>query len=254
MRRTAVRPAQVVGALGGALLLVGLGWSLAALGERSSTPLTFLLLAGAGLALAGTVWWVLDERRPRGLVVPEAARLRAPRWEPAVLAVGAATAAGGALASRPTLVAGAVLLAAALLGLAVRRRPLREEARLASQPEVKATAGADAIERPVVVAARRVQDFGTRHAVDGDAGVSGAVEHIARGATRLVLVGRDGALGDVVVSSPERAVAAAALAGLAVVGADERELADRMRTGPYLWRRMAGLQLESGPRGTARKR
>lgn len=98
---------------------------------------------------------------------------------------------------------------------------------------------------PAAVAARRVRAFGARHAVDGDAAVACALEHVGRGAVRLVLVARDGTLGDLVLRE-EHAARAAELAGADVGEATSRELARRIRTGPYEWVRAAGSQLGGG--------
>lgn len=103
-------------------------------------------------------------------------------------------------------------------------------------------------DRATAVAVRRVRTFGKRHAVDGDTTVRGAITHVGRGVTRLVLVGRDGALGDMVLRREGQAASVADLAGMTLLEPDARELGESMRTGPYVWRRMAGMQLGGGPR------
>jgi hypothetical protein len=61
---------------------------------------------------------------------------------------------------------------------------------------------------------------------------------------KLVLVGSDGAYGEVVVRGEDRARAAAALAGVGELHeATDAEVFRGLRTGPYEWRRMAGSQL-----------
>jgi hypothetical protein len=236
MRRTSSATSTVLallGGVGGAVLLAGVLRALTRLGDTSDATATTLLLVGTGLPLAAVLAWVVLERRPRGLVLePPAVSLPTPWWEPAVLTVAGADLAGGAAASRPALIIGAALAAVALLSLGVRRKP----------------GSTGPSERAAVVAARRIRDFGDRHAVGDEPTVTGTVEHVGRGATRIVLVGAGGAFGDLVVRSPQTAQRAAQLAGLRVVEAEDRDLGDRLRTGPYQWRRMAGIQLETAAR------
>ena len=210
------------------LLVVGACVAFAVRREDTSGDATVLLALGTLLAVAALASWAARERRAGGLQVPEGTALPTPAWEPPLLLVAAVDVVAGAYASLPMLVVGAVLAIVAAVGLGTRRTP--------------------DLDRTAVVAARRVRAFGARHAVDGDASVEGSVQHVGRGATRLVLVGRDGAFGDTVLRTPEAAEQAAGLSGMTVVDAQARELGDRLRTGPYAWRRMAGVQLERGSR------
>ncbi|MEW2549826.1 hypothetical protein AB0910_29355 [Streptomyces sp. NPDC047002] len=86
--------------------------------------------------------------------------------------------------------------------------------------------------------------FGARHG-----GAEGQLAYLGRRGTRIVLVGADGGWGDLVAPSDEVARSAAEQAGLALRESFEGELAAKVVTGPYEWRRMAGIQL--GGRGAA---
>jgi hypothetical protein len=222
------RAEQVLAAVGAVLLVVGACVAFAVRREDTSGGVTTLLVAGSVLTAGALALWVRDERHAGGLLVPEGSALPVPHWETPLLVVAAVDLVAGALASRPMIVLGAVLAAAAAVRLGTRRRTT--------------------LDRTAVVAARRVQAFGSRHAVDGEATVEGSVQHVGRGATRLVLVGRDGTFGDTVLRSSAAAEEAARLSGMTVLDAQARELGDRLQTGPYVWRRMAGTQLERAPR------
>ncbi|MDP9398674.1 MAG: hypothetical protein M3P96_13050 [Actinomycetota bacterium] len=228
-------------AVGAALLVVAV---LRAYGARAAAldpATTVLSTAGCLLCCGALLAAVVLERRPGGLSVPDGVRLPAPLWGPPLLLVGACLLVAGAYASPPFLVLGALLLVVAVVraGQELQAYLRRNEQR----PDGSAP------DRATVIAARRVVGFGHRHAVEGDASVSCAPEHVGRGTTRLVLVGRDGAFGDVVVNGPERADLAAALAGAHIEEQSSREFGARVRTGAYEWRRMAGQQLPSGRGG-----
>ncbi|MCA1218742.1 hypothetical protein [Streptomyces sp. 8L] len=92
--------------------------------------------------------------------------------------------------------------------------------------------------------AKQITAFGSRHG-----GAQGRLAHLGRLGTRIVLVGEDGRWGDLVAPSDAVARAAAEQAGLPVEDTFDGELAARVSTGPYEWKRMAGIQL--GGRGAA---
>ena len=100
-----------------------------------------------------------------------------------------------------------------------------------------ALSGSD--ERRAQRIAKHVRAFATAHGGSAD----GVVEHVGRISTRIVLVGADGEWGDQV--APNRAVAdrAVELSGITRHDEFDPEIGLRMRTGPYEWKRMAGLQL-----------
>ncbi|MFI6283803.1 hypothetical protein ACIBCM_03415 [Streptomyces sp. NPDC051018] len=77
-------------------------------------------------------------------------------------------------------------------------------------------------------------------------GAEGQLAYLGQMGTRIVLVGDDGAWGDLVAPTHEIAAAAAEKAGLALHESFDGDLAAKVRTGPYEWSRMAGIQL-GGP-------
>lgn len=64
--------------------------------------------------------------------------------------------------------------------------------------------------------------------------------------TRIVLVGEDGDWGDLVAPSYAVAESATQKAGITVHEDFDGEFAAKVRTGPYEWSRMAGIQV-GGP-------
>ncbi|MFE0046912.1 hypothetical protein [Streptomyces albireticuli] len=90
--------------------------------------------------------------------------------------------------------------------------------------------------------ARHVRAFAKSHGGTAE----GQLAHIARGTTRIALVGANGEWGVLVAPSMETARKAAEIAGLTLHDEFDGEFAAKVRTGPYEWTRMAGLQL-GGP-------
>ncbi|MEU1943237.1 hypothetical protein ABZ554_12510 [Streptomyces sp. NPDC020125] len=90
--------------------------------------------------------------------------------------------------------------------------------------------------------ARQITAFATGHGGSAE----GQIAHIGRGSVRIALVGADGEWGVLVAPSQESARRAAEIAGLTLQDAFDGELAAKVRTGPYEWARMAGIQL-GGP-------
>ncbi|WP_043263837.1 hypothetical protein [Streptomyces sp. CT34] len=74
----------------------------------------------------------------------------------------------------------------------------------------------------------------------------GQLAHIGRGRTRIALVGANGEWGTLVADSYDSAKGAAELAGITLQDDFDGELAAKVRTGPYEWSRMAGIQV-GGP-------
>ncbi|MFI6445216.1 hypothetical protein [Kitasatospora sp. NPDC050543] len=87
--------------------------------------------------------------------------------------------------------------------------------------------------------AKNLTGFAAQHGGSADA----VVEYVGRTATRIVLVGADGSWGDQVAPTYAVGRRAAELAGLKLHDSFEGELALRVRTGPYEWKRMAGIQI-----------
>ncbi|MGP2442035.1 hypothetical protein [Streptomyces sp. JW3] len=93
-------------------------------------------------------------------------------------------------------------------------------------------------ERVVARLAGRIAGFSTAHG-----GAEGQVAYLGQRGARIVLVGEDGEWGDVVAPSYEIAAQAVEKAGITVHESFDGEFAGKVRTGPYEWSRMAGIQL-----------
>ncbi|MEU1823965.1 MULTISPECIES: hypothetical protein [Streptomyces] len=91
--------------------------------------------------------------------------------------------------------------------------------------------------------AKQITAFAKSHGGSAE----GQLAHIARGSTRIALVGANGEWGNLVARDMETAREAARLAGITLHDDFDGELAAKVRTGPYEWSRMAGIQI-GGPR------
>jgi hypothetical protein len=82
----------------------------------------------------------------------------------------------------------------------------------------------------------------------GHGGAEACVEYVGARGSRIVLVGGDGAWGD--LFAPTHAAAEAAVEGAGVTRREgfDGEMAGRVVTGPYEWKRMAGIQIGGGTR------
>ena len=107
----------------------------------------------------------------------------------------------------------------------------------ASDIQPKAAAG----ERRVARLTRRLRGFAAAHGGTAE----GQIAYLGARGYRLVLVGADGGWGDAVAPERESLVRAAEAAGVTLHDTLDGDLAARLRTGPYEWRRMAGIQLGS---------
>ncbi|MCK8679035.1 hypothetical protein [Streptomyces lichenis] len=86
--------------------------------------------------------------------------------------------------------------------------------------------------------AKHIHAFAGKHG-----GAEGQLAHLGQMGTRIVLVGEDGSWGDLVAPSHAIAREAAEKAGLTLHDTFDGELAAKVRTGPYEWSRMAGIQV-----------
>lgn len=77
-------------------------------------------------------------------------------------------------------------------------------------------------------------------------GAEGQVAYIGHEGTRIVLVGDDGGWGDLVAPTHAIALSAVEKAGITVHEDFDGDFAAKVKTGPYEWSRMAGIQL-GGP-------
>ncbi|MCJ1680266.1 hypothetical protein MTF65_23580 [Streptomyces sp. APSN-46.1] len=110
------------------------------------------------------------------------------------------------------------------------------------------TAGAAAKkqDRKAAKLARQIGAFAKEHG-----GAEGQLAHMGQAGTRIVLVGTDGAWGDLVAPAYATAQLAAEKAGLTLHEEFDGEFAARVKTGPYEWTRMAGIQLGGTPNRAA---
>jgi hypothetical protein len=97
-------------------------------------------------------------------------------------------------------------------------------------------------ERRAARLAQQIGAFAKRH---GGA-AEGQLAYLGQAGTRIVLVAQDGDWGDLVAPSHDVALKAVEKAGITVHEAFDGEFAAKVRTGPYEWNRMAGIQL-GGP-------
>jgi hypothetical protein len=182
-----------LGALCGALLLLGLAIAYVTRDDASPVLALSVLLLGNVVLLVATAWAVRQERVAADLVLPEGAiELPDPAWWAPVAATAAVDLAAAPAASGWL---GLVGVGLASLGLVAAGRVL-----LAPRPFP---------DRTVVRAARRL-----RTVAGIAAPLRGALEPLGRSGVRVVAVGSDGRWTDVVLTTAERARAATALAGM----------------------------------------
>ncbi|TDU78847.1 hypothetical protein EDD91_5641 [Streptomyces sp. KS 21] len=93
-------------------------------------------------------------------------------------------------------------------------------------------------DRTAAKLAKQIGAFAKQHG-----GAEGQLAHIGQAGTRIVLVGTDGGWGDLVAPTYAVAQLAAEKAGLTLHDEFDGEFAARVKTGPYEWSRMAGIQL-----------
>ena len=93
-------------------------------------------------------------------------------------------------------------------------------------------------ERAAAKLARQISAFAQAHG-----GAEGQVAYIGERGARIVLVGADGGWGDLVARTTAIAEQAVEKSGITVHESFDGEFAAKVRTGPYEWKRMAGIQL-----------
>ncbi|GAA2081832.1 hypothetical protein GCM10009801_41130 [Streptomyces albiaxialis] len=94
-------------------------------------------------------------------------------------------------------------------------------------------------------AARLAKEIGAFVRAHGGS-AEGQIAYVGEKGFRVSLVGEDGGWGDLMAPSREIAEQALEQAGVTVKESFDGEMADRVRTGPYEWTRMAGVQI-GGP-------
>ena len=90
--------------------------------------------------------------------------------------------------------------------------------------------------------AKQITAFAAAHGGTAE----GQLAYVGEIGTRILLVAQDGAWGDLMAPSLQSAQQAVEQAGITVREQFDGEMAAQVRTGPYEWRRMAGLQLGGG--------
>ncbi|MET7686137.1 hypothetical protein [Streptomyces sp. NPDC005423] len=99
-------------------------------------------------------------------------------------------------------------------------------------------------ERTVARLARQISGFVKEHG-----GAEGQISYLGERGARIVLVAENGTWGDVVAPSYELAERAVAKSGITVHESFDGAFAAKVRTGPYEWKRMAGIQLGAPSNG-----
>lgn len=101
--------------------------------------------------------------------------------------------------------------------------------------------GAKRAERSTGRLAREIGAFGRAHGA-----VEAQLAYIGQRGARIVLVAEDGAWGDLVAPTYDIGRSAVERSGVTLRESFDGEMAARVRTGPYEWSRMAGIQI-GGP-------
>jgi hypothetical protein len=221
--------------------------ALFATGARSRTSIQgALVLSLFGLANA-YLWRVLGHQGRHeldGLVVPgapslddvqhndpEALHLPGPSVFPAVYAVAAGLILIGLITSIGVSVAGLGLFVVASIGWGVQaiREHAFAEAHAGHQP------AAAELDHEAVALAHQIAAFRASHR-----GATASVQHLGRDSARIVLVGGDGAWGDLVTGNIALADQACSLAGVECSSTWPSGLAHRIHADPHLWERMGG--------------
>ncbi|MFE7841588.1 hypothetical protein ACFU53_37700 [Streptomyces sp. NPDC057474] len=107
--------------------------------------------------------------------------------------------------------------------------------------EAKEAKAAAKAERRAAKLAKQIGSFAKAHG-----GAEAQVAYIGEQGARIVLVGEDGGWGDLVAPTYAIAEQAVQKAGVTVHEDFDGEFAAKVRTGPYEWSRMAGIQV-GGP-------
>ncbi|WP_405642732.1 hypothetical protein [Streptomyces sp. NBC_00019] len=97
-------------------------------------------------------------------------------------------------------------------------------------------------DRTAAKLAKQISAFSKAHG-----GAEGQVAYLGDRGARIALVGEDGDWGNLVAPTVEIAQKAVEKAGITVHEDFDGEFAAKVRTGPYEWTRMAGIQV-GGPK------
>ncbi|WP_245175387.1 hypothetical protein [Streptomyces bohaiensis] len=119
-------------------------------------------------------------------------------------------------------------------------------------PQASAAVDTTAEDRRAARERTRLTRSARRFAAAHGGSAEGQIAYLGARGHRLVLVGADGAWGDLVASDRTLAEAAAREAGVELRAEFDGEMAARVTTGPYEWSRMAGSQLGGPAEGPGR--
>ncbi|HSK27735.1 MAG TPA: hypothetical protein VK894_12575 [Jiangellales bacterium] len=214
-----MRAARTLSWLGLLALAGAAGWAV-----LGGEPLPVATLVVVGVVLVGVDAGLgrAEAARSTELDLPEGSEPPPAVWWAGLLAGGllgttAGLVAGSAVAAGAGTLAVLAGLAGALSGLRARRQG----------PAPRA-----------VAAARRVRAFARSHGAGPADPLDGYLVDLGGAGSRLVVVGPDGAWGDLVVPVGADGLLAARLARVALAEPDDRALTRSMRTGAPAWRRM----------------
>ncbi|MFH8564301.1 hypothetical protein [Streptomyces sp. NPDC017988] len=113
---------------------------------------------------------------------------------------------------------------------------------MADTQQVDESKQAARAERKAARLAKEIGAFAREHG-----GAEGQIANLGQKGARIVLVGEDGGWGDLVAPTHAVALSAVEKSGITVHEDFDGDFAAKVRTGPYEWTRMAGIQL-GGPK------
>ena len=226
-----------------ALLVGAVAVAFALRNDEGAVLAVPVVLVALGSALVAGVLAAMVRRETRldDLSVPDRFRsqvarapgLHAPSWWGPAAAAAACVAVTGAYVS--TLIAGIGLgLLGAFLAVGAVELDRGRRARVVVPGEEESPP----LDRDAVRLARRVLAFGRERSTGDDATVDAVLEGVGRYGVKVVLVGADGRVGDLVVRDLPRARLACDLAGARVHETFSRDLTARMHNTRYEWQRM----------------
>ncbi|MFE1952377.1 MULTISPECIES: hypothetical protein [Streptomyces] len=109
---------------------------------------------------------------------------------------------------------------------------------MAETQAVEAPGRAAKDERRAAKLAKQIGAFAKAHG-----GAEGQLAYIGEHGTRIALVGGDGGWGNLVADTYEVAQKAVEKAGITLHEDFDGDFAAKVETGPYEWKRMAGMQI-----------
>ena len=206
--------------------VVGLPWAYLWRDHEDTHWPAWTLFAASVLGLLAVGVYTLRERAPGGLTLPGGVtHLPSPAWWAPMWTSGLLDLATGPMVGFWLAALGTVFCCVALMGMS---GALRDD---------------PPIDRHTVRVARTIRLFGMKHALDGDGRVDAMLTHVARGGTRIIMVGRDGAFGDQYLPTSRQAVLATVMAEVEIHESFPPEIVAKVKTGRADWQRMASTRL-----------